>query len=54
MNTVLNIVAKEEIAKFKQLLHLPQCFQKYYATGASICVYKWVRVNHQANVKLTN
>ena len=44
--TVENIVAKGEIARFQQFLHLPHCFQKSSAADASKCVCKWERVKY--------
>ena len=53
MNEVLitrveNIVAKEEIAHYEQILLLSQCFQKSSAAKASESVCMLERVKHQA------
>ena len=40
-----NNVAKGEIARFEQFLHMLQCFQESSAADASKCVYRWERVN---------
>ena len=41
---VENIVAKGEITRFEQFLHLSQCFQKSSAADASKFVYNLERV----------
>ena len=43
---VENTVGKGEIARFKQFLLFPQCFQKACFPGASkgVIVWEWVKV----------
>ena len=42
---VENIVGKGEIARYKQFLLFPQCFQKACLPGASkgVIVWKWIK-----------
>ena len=42
---VENTVRKGEIARYKQFLLFPQCFQKACFPGASIGIVVWERVN---------
>ena len=45
---VENIVGKGEIARYKQFLLFPQCFQKACFPGASkgVIVWEWVKLIH--------
>ena len=50
---VENTVGKGEIARYKQFLLFPQCFQKAYFPGESkgVIVWEWVKVPIAANCK---
>ena len=45
--TVENTVGKGEIARYKQFLVFPQCFQKACFPGAlkGVIAWKWVKIN---------
>ena len=45
-NSVENILAKGEIARFEQFLFLSQCFRKLSAAEVSESVYMWERVKN--------
>ena len=48
-NLVENTVGKGEIARYKQFLLIPQCFQKACFPGASKGVIVWEWVNEQTD-----
>ena len=51
-NTVENIVPKEEISHYEQLLLMSQWFQKSTAAEASESVGLWEKVNPFSPIKL--